>query len=114
MMMIAPACRHPEREIVEEGERHVARADLQRHDIVHEARDEGHRHEEDHDHAMRGEDLVVVMRIEVALIAVEGDRLLEAHHDRIGKAAQQHDDRQDDIHDADLLVIDTGEPLVQR
>ncbi len=103
--------RHPEREIVEERKGDVARADLQRHDIVHQAGDEGHGHEEDHDHAMCGEDLVVVMRIEIALVAVEGDRLLQAHHDRVGKAAQQHDERQDHVHDADLLVIDTGKPL---
>ncbi|WPE19325.1 hypothetical protein ShzoTeo12_04890 [Shinella zoogloeoides] len=104
--------RHPEGEVVEEGEGDVARADLQRHDIVHEAGDEGHRHEEDHDHAMGGEDLVVVMRRQIALAAVEGDRLLDAHHDRVGKTAQQHDDGEDDVHDADLLVIDRREPLV--
>ena len=54
--------RHPEAEVVQEGEGHVARTDLQRHDVVHEAGHQRHRHEKDHDHAVGREDLVVVMR----------------------------------------------------
>ena len=34
-----------------------------------------------------------------------------AHHDRVGEAAQQHDQAEDHVHDADLLVVDAGEPL---
>ena len=34
------------------------RADLQRHDKVHQSRDEGHRHKENHDDAVRRENLV--------------------------------------------------------
>jgi hypothetical protein len=37
--------------------------------------------------------------------------LLEAHHDGVGKATQQHDDAEDHVHDADALVVDGGEPL---
>ena len=69
--------RHPEAEVVEERERDVARADLQRHDEVHQSGDERHRHEEDHDHAVGGEDLVVVVRGQVAFGAVEGHGLLQ-------------------------------------
>src|SRR3546814_8291885 len=66
--------RHPEAEIVEERERDVARADLQGDDIIHQPRDDRHRHEEDHDHAVRGEDLVVMIGGQIALVRPEGDR----------------------------------------
>ena len=61
---------------------------------------------------MGGEDLVVVVRGQVAFGAVEGPGLLDAHHDRVGEAAQQHDQAEDHVHDADALVVDGGEPLV--
>ncbi len=103
--------RHPEREIVEEREGHVAGADLQRHHEVHQPRHEGHGHEEDHDDAVRREHLVVMVRRQVTLVLTEGDRLLRAHQQRIREAAQQHHDGEHDVHDADLLVIDAREPL---
>src|SRR5262249_33747927 len=34
--------------------------------------------------------------------------------DRIGEAAQQHEQRQHEIHDADALVIDGGQPLAPQ
>ena len=37
--------------------------------------------------------------------------LLEAHQDPFDRAAQQHDQREHDIHDADLLVIDADQPF---
>jgi hypothetical protein len=37
-----------------------------------------------------------------------------AHHDRVGEAAQQHDERDDDVHHADLLVIDAREPFAPQ
>ncbi|KAG0956919.1 hypothetical protein G6F31_012558 [Rhizopus arrhizus] len=101
----------PEAEGVEERERHVARADLQRHDHVHQPQDQGRGHEEDHDDAMRREDLVVVVRRQVAGGVAHGHGLLGAHHDGVGKAAQQHDQRDDDVHHADALVVDGGQPF---
>jgi hypothetical protein len=59
-----------------------------------------------------GEHLIVVVRVEIAFAAVERDRLLEAHHDRVGKAAHEHHQAQDHVHDPDLLVIDAGEPFL--
>ncbi len=105
---------HPEAEVVQEREGHVARADLQRHDVVHQAGDQRHRHEEDHDHAMGGEDLVVVVRRQVAHVVAEGDGLLQAHHHRVGEAAQQHHDAQDHVHDPDLLVVDAADPVAPQ
>ena len=106
--------RHPEAEVVEERECDVARADLQRHDVVHQARDQRHGHEEDHDHAVRGEDLVVVMGVEIALRAAERHGLLQSHHDGVGEAPQQHDEPEHHVHDADPLVVDAGEPLAPQ
>src|SRR3546814_9054154 len=74
--------RHPEAEIVEERKTDVARADLERDDIIHQPGDERHRDEEDHDHAMRGEDLVIMVRGQIALGPAERHRLLQAHQDR--------------------------------
>jgi hypothetical protein len=105
---------HPEAEVVQEREGHVARADLQRHHEVHQARDQRHRHEEDHDHAVGREDLVVVVRRQEAGVVTEGHRLLGAHHQRVGEAAQQHHQAQHDVHDADLLVVDAGDPVVPQ
>ncbi|KAG1455361.1 hypothetical protein G6F57_015312 [Rhizopus arrhizus] len=104
----------PEAEGVEERERHVARADLQRHDDVHQADHERGGHEEDHDHAVRGEDLVVVFRWQEAVTARAGRGQLRAHHQRIGEATHQHDQRHHHVHDADLLVVHGGEPVTPQ
>ncbi len=60
---------------------------------------------------MGREDLVEVLRHQIAMAAGRGQRLLAAHQERIGEAAQQHDERQDDVHDTDLLVVDRGQPF---
>ena len=83
----------PEADRIEHRKGDVAHAELQRHDKVHQPDDERHRHEKDHDRAVRREDLVVVVGRQVSLGAADRDRLLRAHHDRVGKAAQQHDQR---------------------
>ena len=64
-----------------------------RHDEVHQADDERHGHEEDHDRAVRGEDLVVMLGRQIALRRSDRHRLLRPHHDRVGKAAHQHQQR---------------------
>ena len=58
------------------------------------------------------EDLVEMLGRQVALRAAGGERLWP-HHDRLGEAAHQHEDRQDDVHDADALVVYGREPLSQ-
>ena len=57
----------PEADRVERRERHVADAELQRHDEVHQPDHEGHRDEEDHQRAVGREDLVVVLGRQIAL-----------------------------------------------
>ncbi len=106
--------RHPEAEIVQEREGNVTRANLKRHDEVHKPCHQRHRHEEDHDHAVGGKDLVVVIGRQIASNIAKGNRLLGTHHDRVGKAAQKHDQGQNDIHDTDLFMIDRCNPFMPQ
>jgi len=58
-----------------------------------------------------GEDLVVVVRRQVAHVVAKGHGLLQAHHHGVGKAAQQHHQAQDHVHDPDLFVVDAADPV---
>jgi len=60
------------------------------------------------------EDLVEVIRRQIPLARAHCKGLLGPHHDGIGESPKQHDQSQDDIHDADSLGIETGEPLVPK
>ena len=51
---------------------------------------------------------------QISLCAAGCDRLLRAHHDRVAEAAQQHDERQYAIHDADAFMVDRGEPFTPQ
>src|SRR5208282_3840127 len=55
--------------------------------------------------------LIMLLRGFAAAIMM---RLLRAHHDGVGKAAQQHDQRQHDIHDTDALMVDGRDPLAPQ
>ena len=114
MISSAPDSRQPKADRIEHRKGDITHAELQRHGKVHQPNDERHRYKKDHDRAVRREDLVVVTGRQVALRTADRDRLLCAHHDRIGKAAQQHDQPQSEIHDADALVVDTGQPLAPQ
>ncbi len=85
----------PEADVVHRWKRNVANAQLKRHDEIHQTDDERHRHEEDHDRSVSREDLVVMFGREIALRRSDRDRLLSAHHQCIGKAANQHHERQE-------------------
>jgi hypothetical protein len=84
--------------------------ELQRHHQIHQTDHERHRDKEDHDGAVRGEYLIVMLRRQIAL-RMKRYRLLGAHHDGVGKAAQQHDRRKQCVHHADPLVIDARDPF---
>ena len=83
------------------------------HGDVHEADHKGHRHEQDHDRAVGGEDLIVMVRRQVSRRVV-GQRQLRSHHDRIGQAAQHHDRGEKHIHHANALVIAAGDPFAPK
>ena len=102
--------RQPEADRIERREGDVADAELQGDDDVDQPDHEGHRHEQDHQRAVRREDLIVVLGRQVSRRA-EGERLLRSHHDGVGETAQQHDHGEEDVHHADALVVDAGDPL---
>ncbi|MGY4191726.1 hypothetical protein ACVIM9_001067 [Bradyrhizobium sp. USDA 4520] len=93
------------------GKRDVADAELQRHGKIHQADHQRHGYEENHDGAMRRENLVEMLRWQIALRTAGRDGLLGTHHDAVRKAAHQHEQRKDDVHDPDALVIDRGDPF---
>ena len=66
--------------------------------------------EEDHDGGVGGENLIEMIRRQIAL-RVECHGLLGPHHQSIDEAAHQHDQRQRHVHDADLLVVEARQPL---
>ena len=100
----------PEARRVQGRERHIAHPELQRHHKIHEADHQRHGSEENHDRAMRREDLVVVLGRKISG-RMESQRLLRAHHDRVDKPAQQHHQAKQHVHDADPLVVHAGDPL---
>ena len=95
------------------GKGDVAHAELQRHDEVHQPDHERHGDEEDHDRAVGGEDLVVMLRRQVAL-DWNANACCDAHHDRVDEAAQQHHRGERDVHDADALMVDAGDPFAPQ
>ena len=103
----------PEADRIEQRKRHVPRADLQGHHDIDQPGQERHRHEKDHDCPVRTEDLLKMLGRQKAAV-VQRQCLLQAHHDRVNKAAQQHDQGQHYIHHADPLVVEAGDPLCPK
>jgi hypothetical protein len=116
----------PERDVVHARERHVRRADHDRHHPVGEAADQRrHDHEEDHDQRMAGgehvEHVLAAVDGVVALEAVDhlgetGEDLdarlgeLPAHHHRQEAADDARDHREDQVERADVLVVGRIDP----
>ena len=93
---------NPIGERVEAREGHVARPDEQRPEIVGETRKNRQRVKEDHRHAMRGEELVVLLGCEQALF---GTGELHPHDERFETSQRQEGECGDDVAYADLLVV---------
>ena len=100
----------PQADRVEQREGDVPAADLEGHDIINEADEEWHRHEEDHDAPMRAEQLGEMVGRKEAGIA-HRRRLLHPHQYRLDQRPAEHHEGQHDVHDADFLVIEAGEPF---
>ena len=101
----------PERNIVHAREGHIRRANHQRHEPVAESADDGrHHHEEHHDEAVTRHEHIVGLRIGEILKA----RLLELETHRDGEEAtdQTRDDRENQIHRADVFVIGRHDPTL--
>ena len=103
--------RHPEAESVQARERHVARADHQRHEIVSETEKDRHGHEKYAGRAVQREQTVEGLRREKRGVRV---RQLNAHENRFDPDHDEKQQRVDDVHDPDLLVVDGGEPFVDH
>ena len=101
----------PEAQVVQERECNVTCTDLQWNHQVHQTDNKWHCHEEDHNHAVSREDLIVVVRRQEARFTRRSQRLLTTHHDGVGKATNQHDDCNNDIHDAKAFVVNRSQPL---
>ena len=101
---------HPQRERVDARERHVRGADLERHDVVPEARQHRDHEQEDHERGVHREQLVVA---EVGHELEAGQRQLGADAQGQDAADEEEDERVDDVHDPDLLVIGRRHPVVQ-
>ena len=111
----------PVAEVVQARERHVRRADHDRHHPVGEAADHrGHDHEEDHDEAVAGRERVVhgLAGVDgaVALHAVDHrGQTMEDLNARLGKLPAHHNgqkaaddaghDREDQVERSDILVV---------
>ena len=78
------------RDALKHREGDVADAELEWHGEVHEPDHEVHCDEEDHDRPVGGEDLIVVLRRQLALGAACREGELRPHHDRVGEVADEH------------------------
>jgi len=97
----------PVAEGVHPGEGDVTGADLQRQQVVGERRGHGHHHEEDHGDGVHGEDLVVGLGAEHVVV---GHRQLGPDEQGLDAAHQEEEEGGVAVHQADLLVIDRGDP----
>ena len=97
----------PETESVQARERHVARADLERHDIVGQAEEHRHRDEKDHRRAMHGEDHVISVRMQKGVVR---HSQLQPNEQRFDPAEDEKRQPRHHVENADPLVIDRGEP----
>ncbi len=95
----------PEAKRVQPRKGHVARAQHQGPQIVREAGQDRRSVEEDHRHAVHGEDLVVLLRRQQVHVRCGQ---LSAQDQRLDTADQQEDEGQHDVANADLLVVDAG------
>jgi hypothetical protein len=87
---------------------------LLRYNDIHQPDQKRHGHEDDHDRTVGAEYLVEVSGWQIAVRHAGGKGLLGPHQDGIGKSAQQHHHCQDNIHDADLFVVEARQPLFPK
>ena len=107
----ASECRQPETKSIQTRERHVARANHQRDQIIRKSEQNGHGHEENHRGPMHGEHAVEHLRRDE--IVVRADEL-DAHDRRFDPADHEKEQSINDVHNAKPLVIDGRHPLVKR
>ena len=100
----------PEGQGVDPREGHVRGADLERHDVVAEARQDRDHEQEQHERGVHRERLVVERLVHELQ---PGDGELRADDEGEDAAGEEEDDRVDQVQDPDLLVVGGREPLVE-
>jgi len=106
-----PSCGQPETKRIHKGKGYIACTDLLRHNNIHQPDQKRHGHEHNHDRAVSAEYLIEVLRLQKAERASRCNGLLRAHQHGIREPAQQHDQRENNVHDADLLVVEACQPF---
>ena len=100
----------PETQRVEAREGHVASADHQRNQVGAEPEHERHGHKENHGGAMHREHAIENFGRNEVIVR---DHQLNSHDGGLDAADDQHHQGVDDVHNAQALVIDGGDPAVQ-
>ncbi len=100
----------PEPEGIEPRERQVAGADHQRHEVVPEPEHDGDPDEEHHAGAVHGEEPVERLRRDDVQA---GPRELQPHQARLDPRDHEEEEAGADVHHAEPLVVDGGDPAVQ-
>ena len=93
---------------VQPRERHVGRADLQRQQLVGEPDEQRGGEQQQHDRAVHGEQLVVLLVGHEMLVRAEQ---LDPHEHRHHPGAQEEEERGDQVHVPDDLVVGRGQPV---
>ena len=97
-----------ERQQVQPREGDVLGAQHERqHEVAEHARDRRDHEHEDHDHAVQREHAVVGVRAHDGRL---GREELDAQRHREDAAQQEREQHRHEVHDADALVVDRGEP----
>ena len=97
----------PVGERVQAGEGHVARADLERDEVVEERGVQRHDGQEHHGGAVHGEERVVEVGAHQG-VARPGE--LQADHERLEPSHEEEQEGGGPVQDADALVVDGGDP----
>jgi hypothetical protein len=102
--------REPKTQSVQPGKSHIPCANHQRNQVCAEAKQDGHRDEEDHGGAVHREQAVENLRRHEMIV---WNHQLYPHHRRFDATDHEKDERVDDVHNAELLVVDGDHPGVQ-
>ena len=97
----------PERQRIDARESHVARADHQRDHVVPEPGPHRDDPQEDHRRPVHREDLVVLLGCQERVLRL-GE--LDPDQQRHDAADNEEEERREQVHDRDLLVVDSRQP----
>src|SRR5207244_11233582 len=100
----------PIAERIQAGERHVPRADLDRHEVVRERRPEGSEDPQEHEETVGRHSLVVFVRLKER---VRRDGELEPKGEGEQTRGDEEVERREEVQNADVLVVRREKPSLQ-